>query len=149
MIPEGIYTARAIDWLPGRTNMGDKLIGVLFEIAEGEHKGANAQWTGFFTNKLDKGGVSSRQRALDSMRVCGWDGTAKLETLGSNLVSVKVVHREHDGRTFPEVRFINKLRAAKVPNPFDNVEDFLREIEQDGASIMEFPTADYGADLPY
>ena len=65
--PNGRYKGKAIEWAFGKTGTGKEQIAVVFELTEGEFKGKQYQWFGFFHDP------DSFDRTCQSLIYCGWD----------------------------------------------------------------------------
>lgn len=107
MIAEGRYLARATtDHGLTETKNGHLRYEILFEILDTNQKpsGEIVRWSGL----LDGG--DWEERTLSTLKTCGWNGV-DIERVGalSNVVRVKVRHREWNGRTNAEVSFVDPV----------------------------------------
>lgn len=103
MIQEGRYKARALEGALGRAGTGSEQIAVLLEITEGEHKGHQLTWYGYFTEK-------TVDRTFESLRHLGWEGDdlTDLRGIESNEVTIVVeLEYDRDGEQHARVKWIN------------------------------------------
>jgi len=105
MIEKGTYPARAVEWKLGITSQGTEHIAVLLQLEDGRQ----ITWYGYFTEK-------TMERTLDSLEYMGWDGEDITNPVGldRNTVFVVVEHKEHDGKTYAEARWINRAGGLAV-----------------------------------
>jgi hypothetical protein len=104
MIPEGTYSAKAIEAALGRAGTGTEQIAVRLRITSGEHEGAEITFYGYFSEK-------ATQRTLESLRHLGWtsDDITSLEGLGDTEASIVIEHEEDQrtGEPRPRVKWVN------------------------------------------
>jgi hypothetical protein len=107
----GYYLARAVEWKLGVSDNGKDYIAVKFSIEEGEEVGRQLTWRGFFTEK-------TRQRTIEALRYCGWEGTdfASLDGLDRNLVQLDIDEDEYEGKKHWKVNWVNRLGGLAVKN---------------------------------
>lgn len=129
LIPQGTYTAKAVDWKFGYTEKGDPQVGVSFEITqEGSQKGRHITKYLFFTEK-------TVDRSIDSLRYMGLDGDdlSVLANRGGGLdkneVSIVVEHDTYNDKTRAQVSWINRV-ASVVMNREMAPEDITSFAEQ-------------------
>jgi len=114
-ITDGKYKARAVGQVVLGTSSEKKtpFIELYFEIIEGENKGGQARWTGYF-------GPKSAERTIDSLQIAGWQGDdpgefadGELHGLDTNEVEIVVELEEYekDGekRVTPRVQWVNRI----------------------------------------
>jgi hypothetical protein len=104
-IKPGSYQAYAREFVFGRASTGTEQIAVSFEIAEGELKGRNITWRGYFTD-------ATQERTLESLEHCGWDGKnlTKMTGLGTRVAVIVIEDEEgQDGKTYSRVKWVNAL----------------------------------------
>jgi hypothetical protein len=120
MLSEGKYKAVAVSTGLGEAGTGTAQIGVMFRITQGESAGSVVGWRGFFTD-------NTTQRTIESLRHAGWTGydlsvftettEVECERLLPSEVEIVVEHKPPttpEGRTFAEVRWVNKLGTGVV-----------------------------------
>ncbi len=117
MIPNGNYTAKAMQWDLGSTKDGKEQIAVQFEITEGEFAGHCLTWYGYFTEK-------TTARTLESLRYCGWsnDDISQMEGMGDYLVQIVVEAEMYEGKMRDRIRWVNRLGGGgpiKLEKPMD------------------------------
>lgn len=108
MIPEATYPARAVEYELGISDNGTEQIGVSFRIAKGEYEGSTLTWYGFFNTP------DNAQRAIKSLRACGWKGddVTKLDGITDNEVSIVVEVDEYQGKLQNKVAWVNGAGVA-------------------------------------
>ena len=117
-IQAGTYKAVATSFQLGTSaNKGSPQVAVMFQVVGGEHDGERVSWMGYFSETKDKTGKSVATRTIESLQICGWEGddlsAITLDDLPSEVeivVQMKPYNgdkEEHQGREFPEVRFVN------------------------------------------
>lgn len=111
------YKARAV----GQVVLGESgtkktpFIEFYFEITDGENKGGQVRWTGYFPDGNDK----VKKRTVESLQYCGWTGEDLAEFLDGELhgldanevqIDVGIEEYEKDGekRSAPRVQWVNK-----------------------------------------
>jgi hypothetical protein len=165
MISDGRYRARAV----GEVVLGESsekktpFIEFYFQITEGENKGGQAKWSGYF-------GPKSSERTIEALGHCGWKGEDLsefadngLHGLDANEVEVVIELEEYENKdgekkTSPRVAWVNALGGrVNVDNAMapDAAASFgermkglvlkVRERKPNGAGADEFP---HGANAP-
>ncbi len=120
MITDGRYKARATGEvvLGESAKKGTPFIELYFEILEGENKGGQVRWTGYFAD-------GSKKRTVQSLMYCGWSGEdlgeftdGELHGLDENEVEIVVALEEYEAtkedgtaetRTSPRVQWVNRV----------------------------------------
>lgn len=106
MISPGIYKATPIDNAICATKKGSEYIGVVFEVAEGDHKGEKITASLWWTEKTET-------RTRGDLATLGWDGMvgsdengkARLQGL-TKTVPIGVVEETYEGKTSLKVSWI-------------------------------------------
>lgn len=103
MLPAGTYRARAVDSELGYTSTDKEQVVVEFSILDEPHVGEHISWYGYFTD-------GTRDRTIESLRHCGWQGEDINNLAGIDLNEVQLVveHDEYEGRPSAKVRWVNK-----------------------------------------
>lgn len=145
LIPEGYYraVARAVpddngtlqiaQW--GKAKTGTRQVLVHFEVLDADHAGDILPWFGYFTDDTVK-------RTLESLRYCGWKGD-DIQQLGplDQVVSIKVEHNTHEGKTYARVAFVNRMGAGRVkladPLSSDEMRQFAAMVKQSAQRVPE------------
>lgn len=106
MIPEGSYTAVALEHRWGKTSTSKHQLAIQFEIVGGEYEGNKLVWYGYFTDR-------AVERTLQSLRYCGWVGH-DLADLGAldKQVQIVVEHDTYNGNTRAKIAWVNELGIA-------------------------------------
>lgn len=155
MIPEGKHLARGrVLALKEVGKNNSPMVEVAFELASGE---GSVRWGGFLTE-------GAEERTIESLRHMGWTGSdiGELERLMdagklSNTVQVVVKHREYNGKTYPEVRFVNgiggrggkKLEGAALNDVAERIKSRLGGTSNSGRAFDdEVPLPD-DSELPF
>lgn len=97
----------------GYANTGTEQVGILVECLDGEFKGKQFTWYGFFT-------PAAEERTLEQLMIAGWDGTdvINLPGLGTTEFELQLEEQEdHDENgspagTFWRPTFINRIGVA-------------------------------------
>lgn len=126
MLEEGSYSAQLVQvkskqsgqplWAQfGMSKDGNTLYVVLtFTVKGGKEDGQFVQWTGFLTDKIGKDGLSSAQRAMNSMALVGFRGD-DIDTFADQnppphgQVEIVTEIEARDGNRKARVKFINPL----------------------------------------
>ena len=110
MIPAGNYIGTPVSAALGYTQGGKEQIAVLFELLE--PAGERLTWYGYFTEK-------TFDRTIESLRACGWTGSALDEFAGEAMpagfdhqVELVVKHEEYNGKTLARIAFVNTVGAG-------------------------------------
>lgn len=109
MIPAATYPARATgEYELGVSNNGTEQVGVSFRITQGEHLGTTLTWYGFFNTD------ENAQRAIKSLRACGWagDDLSNLQGIDTNEVNIVVEIDEYEGQQRNKVAWVNGAGVA-------------------------------------
>ncbi len=115
-ITPGSYTARAIRWAWDTTQSGAMCLALMFEIADGDHTGAQIDGRLYFdTDRPDTRGRTAADRSLEALRSMGLkgdldtitdEGGGGLDTGGVTLVV------ENNAKGYPAVKYINALGGS-------------------------------------
>lgn len=125
-IVNGTYRARASgEVVLGESSIkGTPYIKLCFEIASGPNAGGRARWTAYFSER-------TRERTIQSMQYCGWEGDdvgefvdGKLHGLDRNEVDIVVeleswTGKDGEPRTTPKVRWVNRTSAINRKGAMD------------------------------
>lgn len=85
MIAEGVYKARAVSMTVGKSSKkGTPGVTVVFRLGEGPSKDQFIEWQGYITE-------GSRDRTIESLDLCGFDGTDP-KTITLKEVSLVIAH---------------------------------------------------------
>jgi hypothetical protein len=108
LIPEATYPARAVEYEFGTSDNGTEQIGVSFRITQGDYAGRVLTWYGFFNTP------ENAQRAIKSLRACGWKGDdlATLTGLTENDVNIVVEVDDYQGKVTNKVAWVNGAGVA-------------------------------------
>jgi hypothetical protein len=107
MIPEGRYTAKAVNALLTYTSTGKEQLEIWLNIAGGEQNGQRATYYGYFGSDAQ---VNMQVKAL---RACGWKGDDLADLSGLDQeCEIVVKHEEYNGKTSAKVKYVNPLAAA-------------------------------------
>ena len=143
MIPAGSYRGRCTgvrDVRFGRTTSGGEQIGLLFEITDGEHRGARIPWYGSLTSP------ASIQLVRSVLMTCGWDGQSWTALRGIDRRTVMLVVEEErapKGVIRSRLKYINNDTSVVMRDelPPDEVQTLLVHLDEldkqartDGAS---------------
>lgn len=119
MVPAGFYRARArkgSEEFGTSPNKGTDFVRVAFAITEGDHKGQELTWDGYFTE-------NTTRRTFESLRYCGCtfpnNDPTDLTGIDANEVSIEVEIEEYekDGqkKTVAKVAWVNSLTRGVSP----------------------------------
>jgi hypothetical protein len=113
-IEPGKYIATALSAEFGASKeKGTEYVRVVFQL---EGAADTIAWDGYFTEK-------TTQRTIESLRYCGCtfpgDDVTNLAGLGSQQVQLVVEHEHYKEKTYPRVKWVNRLGAADVANALD------------------------------
>jgi hypothetical protein len=117
MIPQGFYRARAQSAQFGTTpQKGTDFLRVVFAIVDGEQKGQQVTWDGYFTEK-------TTARTIDALKYCGCtfpnNDITDIAGLDTQDVQIEVEHNsyEKDGepKTTARVKWVNSLAGGVSP----------------------------------
>lgn len=117
MIPKGFYRAKAVKGEFGVTaTKGTDYVRVGFVVTDGEFKGQQLSWDGYFTDGTTK-------RTLDSLRYCGCtfpgNDITNLEGLELAEVSIEVeiesFEKEGETKSYARVAWVNSLVRGISP----------------------------------
>ena len=110
MIPAGKYIGTPVSAALGLTSTGKEQIAIQFELLD--PVGERLTWYGFFTD-------AAFERTIESLRACGWTGSALDEFAGEKLpagvdhqVELVVQHEEYQGKTQVRIAFVNSIGAG-------------------------------------
>ena len=108
LIPEGTYPARAVGYEFGTSDNGTEQIGVAMRITQGDYAGRTLTWYGFFNSP------ENAQRAIRSLRACGWKGEdlTNLAGLTEQDVNIVVEVETYNGKTGNKVAWVNGAGVA-------------------------------------
>ena len=97
---DGRYAARAVQAVLGRTKGGAPQVAVEFKLENGQTR----TWYGYFTE-------GTRDRTIESLRICGWRGTDldDLSGVDTNDVSLVIETEEWEGKKIQKIQWVNKL----------------------------------------
>jgi hypothetical protein len=103
-ITPSTYTAVARSWELGLSKNKTEQIAVRFEILDGEFAGHFITWFGYFSD-------AARDRTMEALRTCGWNGDdiLALTGMGSCKVSLVIEDEHYQGKTHSKVRWVNRL----------------------------------------
>lgn len=109
MIPEGTYRAKGCKpLLLTETKGHDDRFVVTLRITQGPQEGQQIDWRGML-----KGGAAPITTA--ALALFGYDGEAD-DSVTRNEVEIVVEHEEFDGKTRPQVKYVNDPnRAGNYP----------------------------------
>lgn len=129
MLDAGYYRARAVEYALGKTEKGGRQVAVRFETLDDEGRsGASITWYGYFTDK-------TRERTLESLQHCGWEGDdiTDLSGIERNEVQLVVEHEEYEGKVRAKVAWVNRPGGGgiAIKAPLDEAEkaEFAREVK--------------------
>ena len=99
----GRFMGKAVEYDFGETAQGNPQICVVCEITEGDYKGRQYLWYGFFNTK------DNTERTFQSLMYFGWNGKEidKLEGLGSKEAQCVLEEDVYDGKKRTRVAFVN------------------------------------------
>jgi hypothetical protein len=118
----GTFRARAVpnpEWgnapaaLCSSSQKGTPYVGVLFEVQEGEDQGCQIKAELYLTE-------NTRDRAIESLIHCGWDGEDldDLSTVGSKDCQIVVGEEDYKNQVRLKVQWVNAIGASGiVPGP--------------------------------
>ena len=125
-IPNGKYRAKAKAWL--LTEIGERstpAVSVEFSFLAPEYASEGIAWDGWLTE-------NAYARTVESLRHCGWEGddVTDLQGLDANEVELVVEAEEYEGKTYPRVKWVNRLGgiATKPPMSADRTKAFAAEM---------------------
>ena len=139
MIPAGTYRGKCTgvrDVKFGKTANGGEQIGLLFEIIDGEYRGARIAWYGSLTS------TASIQFVRNVLLTCGWDGGSWTNLRGIDRRAVSLVveeERDPKGVIRPRLKYINAETSVMMKEELSADEvssllDSLDRVEGDAAS---------------
>jgi hypothetical protein len=147
MLPQGIYTGRAVQHKFGKSTKGTNQIAVEFEITRGDHRGQRVPWYGYFTK-------DAWERACQQLRYCGWRGV-DIENLGplENEVEIQVEHNEYEDKngarkTTVRASFVNPIGGGlRMANPMsgDELRVFSAQLK---AKLAQHPVPEMASAPP-
>lgn len=108
MARAGIYNAKAVDAAVGVSNTGKEQIAVCFELTDGEFKGEQITWYGYFTEvSIDK--------TVKSLVNAGFNGDdfRDLSSIKGE-VSLTLSEEEYDGKKILKVAWVNKIGEGNL-----------------------------------
>lgn len=116
LFPVGTWKAKGVEAALGdASSSGNETIAIGFVALEGEPKGRQITWYGYFTEK-------TFDRTIESMRYCGWEGNdlSRLESCTRNEVYIVVEHEEdQEGEMRARVRWVNSGGGVALKNRMD------------------------------
>jgi len=94
---------RAIEFGFGRAKNGTEQVGVVCELVEGDFKGKQGVWYGFFNTK------ENSERAFRSLMYLGWDGVdlTKLTGLGTKTAALTCGEETFEGKSRWKIKFVD------------------------------------------
>lgn len=128
MLPEAKYKARAIEWsqVTAHEKTGNEEIRVLVEVTDGEHKGQQRTWRGYFTE-------GTAERTVESLRYFGWagDDITDVQGLDANEVQIVIKHEQWEGKLQEKIAWINRLSSVYIGTPLDAAKkaDFAKRMK--------------------
>lgn len=111
-VADGKYRATAETADLGFSSTGKEFVSVLFRFLD--YPAIRLTWRGFFTEK-------TQERTFESLRACGWAGTdiSQVAFPEGNEVVVDVKNETYEGKTHPQIAWVNALRGPSVKNAMD------------------------------
>lgn len=117
LLPEAKYKARAIEWsqVTENENSHNEEIRVLFEITDGDFKGTQRTWRGYFSEK-------TAERTLESLRYMGWTGDdiTDVQGLDANEVQIVIGHEMYEDKLQEKIQWVNRLAGVFVGTPMND-----------------------------
>lgn len=101
MIPEGKHRARADSAFATQTSTGKEFVAINLN-----KEGQLLQYRGFL------GSEKQQEYTAKALRTCGWKGDDAFTLPGTVEVEIVVEHREYNGKTYEDVKYINPLTPA-------------------------------------
>jgi hypothetical protein len=153
MIRPGLYGAKATSAVLSETKQNREYVAVEFKTREGER----VNWAGYFGPNQGKDGLTQTERASNTLRLLGWNGSwDDFSSCTANEVDITVKDEEYNGTVTTKVAFINKLGEGgfKVkPLEASKAKDFANRMRQETSpprSQTRHPNApDDDGDLPF
>jgi hypothetical protein len=115
MIPPGEHKARAISAsLEEYGSEGRVRVWVQFQLSE---MAETIVWYGYFQGKDEETTERLKERTVQSLRHCGWQGydLEDLTGISEKEVNLVVRHELYNGKTVVKVAWVNPVRAVITP----------------------------------
>lgn len=122
---EGYFTAKVVGFGESQTATGKQTFVIDFEVVQPPYQGFSQRYTGF------TGDPTSEEHVLKTLNACGWEEGKPLSVIKDAMVSIKVMGRTSGGKTFYNVKYVNKLPKAntnKTPMTEASVKSFLTKM---------------------
>lgn len=120
LVPAGDHLAKVVDYAVTETQTGKPMVVVRFGTDSGEV---------FWNGVLQEAPEGKRNFTIEALIVMGMNSIQQLEMLAdgpeSSVLnmeeefSIKVVHKEYNGKTYAKAAFVNKAGGGKFKNAMD------------------------------